>query len=403
MFHEESNILSLAEINTIKFYLSETNSEVIDNTYFDISVLPDGIYYEDINTLESKQVINTKDYKICNKCNTESDYCECEEPELNKKSYFDINVNTFIQYYFRNIEDLYDIKVINTLNIEHGIKGLFINNDGSEINFIIYFHKITDDYINTVQEKNTLFISLMRIENYEYEINLYEWHEILYAESYDRFKRKIKELFFVEKSMDYYILDLGDDIEVGIVETIRDTFRNYLLNHEYSNVTEPIKYRPEVLDYSLPNDKIKECFIKQNTKLFVIKPSEKEINIVHFTDGIINTDKNVYELIRKFDSHIKEKLHSYRKIKNASEHTNKIEIVIMLVTALANVFAGITGIFNKNSIFSKISEMLSSNLFTIIYVIINVIGILVIVQNIYVLMRFRYFSWSTKRLKSMIK
>lgn len=397
VLYDESEILTKSEIfllgkciescrnNSIKKYsFSEKEiNESMQENQFDKSIL---------DKLISKQIMKYDLLQRCRKCGNDIDYCTCVESELEEIKYLQIDIGIFSNYIIRTIEYIYNIQLVSQLTFDNGITFKMKKSKGEEFNFKLYFNRILQDFLTGNSQNPEIIISIMPLKSDQSDLYVFEWSEFLI--NTDKIKDYLKDYYIKIKSKDFYFIDVGDDMDILEIETIRDKLRIYLKVNGFVNFTETPKYKPECIDYSIPIEKIKECFIFQDKKILIIKPSERELCIALFKDGLINSDDDLYKIIRKFDIFIKGRIERFRELSREQEEVNSREKIIQLSGPIINVIAFVIGLVSKSPVLSSVNVFLTSKVVLWIVIIINALStICIVVFSIIPYIRISFFKW----------
>lgn len=354
-----------------------------------------------IGELNFCEILEKKVTRYCYNCEENIDDCDCEEPDIHEESYYRIRIKKLVDYFKETFSYLYNINLEDEVKSDIKITNIIKNYD---VKLDIYLNNIEDEYVYSLNLKDRIVVSIMPLHKATREQGIYEWHELLDSNTIDSLKVKIKDIRNSSASEDFYYFDLGDDLQVEEVETIRNVLEKFLELNQYREYTDNKSYKPEYIDYAIPLDKIKTCFIKDDSKIFILKPTEKQIKVAYFRNGVIGDDKDVYSLVRKFDKFIKNKTRKYRRIKSLEMKSDKTQKIIQLVGPIINILTILYTLIGKNNIFNVNLDLLLQYKKILIYgyVVINVISIIFIVACSILPYFFRiFFSW-TFRLKKII-
>jgi hypothetical protein len=372
------------EIYLLTLLINKVNNDTIADYWFERELVDELTkdFNLDINIIDSliyKKVIKSDVIKRCEKCNEDLNVCECEEQVIDTKEYIAINLEKFIEYFVNTFVQYYKIEIEKIEQID-AVQSTFCV-IGRETKLQINFKKFQHELSKNIKTENKLIISVMPLDDNYDNSTIFEWHEILDKDNINKLKIKLEDLNKNFTSKDFYYLDIGDDCSVEDVENIRTILRKYLINNGYKNYTENIKYRPEYVEYNFPIDKIKECFIFNDSKILVFKPSEKEISIAYFKNHIIGDDEKTHELLYKFDHFMKNRVERLRHIRFSETKSDKMQKFIELCGPAINIFVLILSIFSNNDIFKNIVSAFKGGKewFLYIYIIINLVSLIFII------------------------
>lgn len=402
MYDNITKYFSENEIKLLTAMINSINVDSITNYCFkkpEIDRLLDiyNLKQEVIDSLKFKRIILESVSKVCKNCGELDEICECKEKEIVKKVYYKIVYKVFIEYFIETFSLYYKVKLnkIDTSDediIQYNIKNY-------EIIIEIYGNLLQKEFCNQFNLKNKLAISIMPLEFDCPNLRIYEWSEILDKENINRLQIKINELNDEIKNKDFYFIDVGDDASVEDVENMRMVLRKYLLKIGFDNFTENKKYKPEYLKYLIPAEKIKECYIKDNYKILVLKPTEKQLSIVYFQNESLIDSGYLYDIVRDYDKFIKNKIDKLRKIKSLETKSDKSQKIIQLIVPIINLVAIITptiaSIFVANKFISNMIKLFDHiQLFKILYIGFNIIGIILVsIYTIYPYLLRSIFKW----------
>lgn len=380
-------------INCITYYS-------IENYWFEEEKINEILYENDINTqiidkLVFENILQKDIIKKCNNCNEQISLCECFEKDIIEKRFYKIVPITLIEY-FKNTFSIYynvNLKKINSNNEYEELYSI----DRYDIKIQINYRELQEEYLDNVKLNDRIVISIMPLkESLIDNSNIYEWHEVLNENNINNLKIKISDLNSGIKSNDFYYLNLGDDLKVEEIESIREVLGEYLQIKGFSIYTENKKYKPEYINYSIPLEKIKECYIKDNYKVFILKPSLNEINIAYFKNGILGEDSDIYDIIDKFNKFIREKVKYYRKIKSLEVKSDTTQKIVQLTGPVINIGVFISSLFIKNNLLTYIINVLieSKVWFLYLYIGLNIVSLVfIIIYTIFPYMLKIFFSW----------
>lgn len=372
------------EIYLLTLLINKVNDDTFVNYWFEKEVVYElikdfSLDESSIDSLIYKKIIKGELIKRCRKCHEDFSVCECEEKDIDIKEYLTINLEKFIEYFVNTFVQDYKIE-LEKIEENDALKCSFCV-IGRETKLQINFRKFQDELSNNIRTENKLIISVMPLDTNYDNCTIFEWHEILDKDNINKLKIKLEDLNKNFTSKDFYYLDIGDDCSVEDVENIRTILRKYLINKGYKNYTENMKYRPEYVEYNFPIDKIKECFILNDSKILVFKPSEKEISIAYFKNHIIGEDEKTHEALYKFDYFMKKRVEKLRHIRFSETKSDKMQKFIELFGPAINVFVLILSIFSNNDVFKNIVSAFEGGKvwFLYAYIIVNLVSLIFII------------------------
>lgn len=399
--------LDKQEIKLITLMINSVRDgfDCLEGYYYGKQELSDLIKISDLNEsvireLEFYGVLCKDTHKYCSNCTEADNICNCEEPSFYEEDYYKVNVDIFIEYFKKTFSNIYNVDLLEDFSSDY--KKIYVVKE-YDVKLEVYLKLLEEDYVSSISSKDKIIISIMPLNQNSREKGIYEWHELLDSITVDELKIKIKDISKNNKSEDFYYFDLGDDLEVGEVERIRTVLSKYFELKDYKEYTDNKSYKPEYIDYGIPIDKIKACFIKDGSKILVLKPNDKQIKIAYFNNGMIGQDNDIYEKIRRFDNFIKKKVIKYRKIKSLEVKSDKTQKVIQLVGPIINICAVLYTFINNKEILAWIVNLVSGykSLVIYMYIILNIISIaFIVIFSILPYLRRIFFSWE-RNLKKL--
>lgn len=402
MYNDLTKCFDENEIKLLTVMINSVNINNIEGYFFKKAEIYKSLneYNLDEDTVKSlnfKQVIKESVSKICKNCCSEIELCECEEKEVEEKIYYKIEYETFMEYFIKTFCMYYKIEL---KKIETKDKCEFqYSIENSEIVIQISIVSLQKEFCNDFDSKNKVLISIMPIDFECNNLRIYEWHEVLNKYNIDSLKIEIRELSENLKNKDFYFIDAGDDISIEDIENMRMVLRKYLLKIGFDNFTENEKYRPEYIKYSLPTDKIKECFIKDNYKIFILKPTEKQLSIAYFENSNLGQSGYLHDIIKKYDLFVKAKIDKLRRIKFLEVKSDKSQKLIQLIAPVINLLTiiapTIISLFVTNRFIDDLINIFNNiKLFSIIYISVNIFAIIfAIIYTILPYFLRTIFSW----------
>lgn len=374
------------EIKLISCLINSTNAETIEEYWFDDnqvqSILSiNKIQPTIINELKFKNIFEEDVLKKCELCGESIEFCECNEKHYISLIFYKIDISKLIEYFINTFSQYYGV-ILDKMGSETSNNKIEYNIKDMDIKLQLNFRKLQQEYIYDINSRDRIIISIMPLVEC-FASNIYEWHEVLDNNNISSLKITLEDLNNTFKSKDFYYLDLGDDLDVNDIENIRSVLNKYFVLKGYSNYTENKKFKPEYINYCIPVEKIKECYIKDNNKILIIKPTEKEINIAYFNNGIIGEDDKLHDLIVKFDKFIKKKVKFYRRIKFLECKSDKTQKLIQLFGPAINIIVLIFSLCSKDDLFKNIIDIFNQNQkwLLALYIAINVLSLIFIVIN----------------------
>lgn len=398
MNYDLSEIFSSEEVYFIKGIIESIKGNSLDKYYFSkdnfssvISIYK--ITSDVIDSLISKGILQLNIKEKCVACNNPKSFCFCEESVLVKDEYYLVNIDVFNELTIHTLEYSYNIKHTKILQVRDE-KVLTFEGNNHNASIHMFYNRLSKEFYSTLPSKEHIFISVMPLNDSDNELNLYEWHEILNSDNFDMFSRLMRDIHTNIISKDYYVLDVGDDIENDDVESIRDTFRKFMIQQNFCVFTEVEKYRPELSDYSLQLEKIKEVFIKDNKKIFVIKPSSKEIYLALYSNGFINIDEDLHRVVKFFDAFIRNRIQKNRSLKKQQQRISYLEKSLVVITTIINVFACISGVITKNPVFKQINDFFKTPIPLYAFIALNIIYALILFFTVVLpKIKISFFKW----------
>lgn len=329
-----------------------------------------------INEMKEYHLLTMESISYCSICGDSVNICSCDEDyrDQYEKHYYRINQNNIIRLIIESINCIYQY------NLEEEYSNSKYNfYKDNDIEIYIVKNKIDIDMISEISNGKgiiiTIFEYLGKIDDY-----IFNWYDVLDIQRkdffYDKFQNYIKNI----RSSESFSFDLGDDFSVSDIENIRTILKNFFENKGYEYTTLERDYRPEYVDYGLPKEYIKGCFIKGDNKIFIKKIKELKIEVIYFKGGVIGEGIENFDLIKRFNTFILEKASIYRSIRIIEENTDRTNKIIKIGPILVNILTLIVTKFNSIDLFKDVTDKFSksANVFLIVFIIINIAYIIFI-------------------------
>lgn len=395
-------ILADEDIRFILLLINCITGDSIENYWFEEEEISKILNDNEINTnivdkLIFENILQKDITKICNNCNEEISLCECFEKDIIEKKYYKIVPITLIEYFKNTFSTYYNVN-LKKISSNNDYEELY-SIDNYDIKIQINYRDLQEEYLENIKLKDRIIISIMPLkETLSDNTNIYEWHEVLNKDNISNLKIKISDLNSGVKSNDFYYLNLGDDLKVEEIESIREVLGEYLQIKGFSVYTENKKYKPEYINYNIPLEKIKECYIKEGYKIFILKPSQNEINIAYFKNGILGEGSDIYDIIDTFNKFIRKKVKYYRKIRSLEVKSDTTQKIVQLTGPVINMGVFISSLIIKNDLLTYIINILieSKMWFIYLYIGINIVSLVFI--SIYTILPYIlkvFFSWKS--------
>lgn len=358
-----------------------------------------------INEMDIYGLFDKKTIEYCKVCGNSLNLCICDEyPNVGEiKDYYIINQEVMINYIISAINYIYKFKLEKKKNEKDYYKDYYNVYSYSEKNISMYIlkGKINDEIISKINNGRniiiTLFDSINDIDSY-----IYNWYDILDSGRVEFFKSKFESYLKNIRSSDSFNFELGDDLDTSDIENIRMVFRKYLIKNGYECTTVEKDYRPEYIDYGLSKEYLRECFVKNDCKIFIKKVKENKLEAVYFKGGIIGNGDENFQFIKKFYDYILNKVQLYRSVKFFESNIDRTNKLIQIVTPIVNIGTLIVAKSNSVQLFNNLKPKIQNlikfsglvDIFLIVAIVIN-IAYVIFIGYYYVLPLINriFFSW----------
>lgn len=358
------------------------------------------IEYEIINEMEVYGLLDKNTITYCKSCNDSIALCCCDEnsSDTYKIVYYTINQDVLINGITDAINYRYMLKLEEKKNKED--YNMYID-DKKNINIYILKSDINEEMISNINNGKNIIITLFDIVS-NVDSYIYRWYDILDSGRVDFFKDKIENYLKNIRSSDSFYFDLGDDLEIADIENIRMVFREYLTNKGYKATTIERDYRPEYIDYGLSKEYLRECFIKNDNKIFIKKVKESKLEAVYFKAGIIGDGEENFNLISNFYKYISDRVQKYRDVKFCEGNIDRTNKLIQIIAPIVNIVTLIVAKSNSIQLLNNFKSTIGNSInfsglvdaFLIVAVVIN-IAYMIFIGYYYVFPLFKrmFFSW----------
>lgn len=351
-------------------------------------------YHEEIALqLKAKGVLNIKRIGY-----SESEYEGALEKVITKEAQrLTINVEELIVHWFNTVCVLAGKNVGKEAQFVKDGEESFLsiqldNNEETKLYFITNKKLLTFNtdrlYVSFVDELNPLD-------------NMFYWDEPLAEEIQAvSFFQKLKEENKRLSNKNFYYLNIPTHLEATEKEGFFAVIDNYLITLGFKSYNRSDYFRPESIDFNLAEDMIKEVYIKNETKIFLIINGNR-LELHNFESGLKKSSNFLSFHIEKMQKLLNKKVNNYKtNIQRKNLNILKdfkvvipfiISIVISSIASLKILFAG------------SYQQVLKSSFWLWTHISISFLSIgLLFFFGLYPLLYLFFFSW-IKNVKKQTK
>ncbi|MEB2268120.1 hypothetical protein LAV77_25245 [Priestia megaterium] len=351
-------------------------------------------YHEEIATqLKAKGILNIKriDY-------SESEYEGALEKVITKEAQcLTINIEELIVHWFNTVCSLAGKSLGKEAQFVKDGENSFLsiqldNNEETKLYFITNKKLLTFNadrlYVSFVNELNPL-------------VNMFYWDEPLAEENAAvSFFQKLKEENKRLSNKNFYYLNIPTHLEATEKEGFFAVIDNYLITLGFQSYNRSEYFRPESIDFNLAEDMIKEVYIKNETKIFLIINGNR-LELHNFEGGLKQSSKFFSFHIEKMQKLLKKKVNNYKtniQRKNLNILKDFKVVVPFIISILISAIASFKILFA-----GSYQQVMKSSFWLWTHISISLLSIgLLFFLGLYPLLYLFFFSW-IKNVKKQAK
>ncbi|SNS86723.1 hypothetical protein SAMN05444672_10336 [Bacillus sp. OK838] len=252
-----------------------------------------------------------------------------------------------------------------------------------------------------VSETNGLFISFINNIHQNLFEELIYWDEpIANQSSAIAFIQHIKQQGKLLSNRNFNYINTPPHLESTELEGFKSVIKTYLEKLGYSTSHNSKYFRPESIDYSLPEEMIREVYILGEQKIFIIE-NQSRIEFHTFTNGLKKSDDLITFHINKMNQLVEKKVQVY----SGNKYRKSMNFAKDFKFILAYIIGFIPSILSSAKILftNKVDKVINSKwlLYTHFSSAIVMI-ILLLFIGLYPQIRLYFFSWS-RNVNSKVK
>ncbi|MFB6765368.1 MULTISPECIES: hypothetical protein [Bacillus] len=250
-------------------------------------------------------------------------------------------------------------------------------------------------------ETNGLFISFINNINQKLFEEVIYWDEpIANQSSANAFFQHLKQQGKLLSNRNFNYINIPPHLESTELEGFKSVIKTYLEKLGYSPSYNSKYFRPESIDYSLPEEMIREVYILREQKIFIVE-NQSRIEFHTFINGLKKSNDLITFHINKMNQLVEKKVQVYSE----NKYRKSMNFAKDFKFILAYIITFIPSLISSGKILftNKVDKVINSKWLLYTHFISAIVMIvLILFIGIYPQIRLYFFSWS-RNVNSKVK
>ncbi|MFE7816726.1 hypothetical protein ACFU1R_00855 [Priestia megaterium] len=395
MSNSNNDFYSTSEIRFLDQLLSYSECDDLNSLNINLDNIKDLDWFDeqDLLQLRLKGIIDIRNISI-SKTNFEG---SLEKVSVHESAYLSVNEENLIQIWVNSVFYYASENISQSINILKQDNYFYIEIDTDtdskmQVNFIVN---------KNVSETHGLFISFINNIHQNLFEELIYWDEpIANQSSAIAFIQHVKQQGKLLSNRNFNYINTPPHLESTELEGFKSVIKTYLEKLGYSTSNSSKYFRPESIDYSIPEEMIREVYTLGEQKIFIIE-NQNRIEFHTFSNGLKKSDDLITFHISKMNQLVEQKVQVYSR----NKYRKSMNFAKDFKFILAYIISFVPSVLSSAKILftNKVDSVISSKwlLYTHISSAIAMI-ILLFLVGLYPQIRLYFFSWN-RNVKSKVK